>query len=1087
MADAAPQLKRKGEEVALQRQSKKQRKSEAAALRDVRNGVETTTRSSKATPKPNNTPTPKKHAKTTPKSIGVKDDATAGTPTISRKGKKRATGPAEEGVDTAATQTPNAIVSGEVEGENEAAHGDAPIAPDLLKALKKAKPEKEQKKNAIMMGSVEDADGLPMDIEVQDTPGLSKRELKKKEKKERKDKKRTERVEKKGKNSETWTTSSPQGGWFLNSDPVFSPDEKYLILANLKYLRVYATESSLLVNTLHVSDSGVLTAYALSSVKPNQVYIADSTGSIKLWDWTTGKEIRRWDIGATVVNIAVITRPDSDEDFLFCHETGNSHAVNVYALLPKSRVEVKQVLLTKSAIRSMQVLLQGKYVILASAESITIGKRIKISKTALEEFGYVWREIRFSKRITTFNAYFREPQASKGKKAVQDQRDVLDIAVGEDTGVILLFEDVLASFAAIESSQKSKSDKPDSAESLRPKRLHWHRDAVGSIKWSLDGNYIVSGGDETVLTIWQLATGLPQHLPHLSAAIENITVSPSGSAYALSLANNSIIVLSTTELEAKTNIVGIQSRRVDREQLPKDLKSGKAYLEIFNSVPLAVNPMTPDEVLFAVPSSQPRQKKGSVLPEPYLQTFDTANQRAKTRQALTRNNATEPNMAPDGGRIAEPSVTQMQVSHNGEWLATVDEWIPSRSDTAFLNQGIPEFNEQERLQRREVFLKIWQRDKDNAQWKLEARIDAPHFFEDVCGNGRVFDLVADPTAPGFATVGEDHVVRIWRPKTRLRDGVIVRGAQQEGLITWSLDGAIELSDKLDTTEASQQSSPPRTSRLAFSADGSVLAASISWISDEDAGVTYLIDTQTATIRRSLTEIDVTALSGLAFVGQCLVVVADAITVWDMVSDQLAYSVPIDTVGVGRLERIPLVRLATNETDGTFAVALPRFEKSDSPTSIIKKASSKLSVFSPTHHNSLWSSTTPGILLALESRKGERGYITLDSLSCITTVSPGAKQLQLPTPPPEGKDELARITGSADADDDDEEEEEESGRPLANLLLSGDLTQDIERDEHVFNMQDLQNVLNSGSVPPPPQALFSNVLALVGGKSQKAAV
>jgi NET1-associated nuclear protein 1 (U3 small nucleolar RNA-associated protein 17) len=385
------------------------------------------------------------------------------------------------------------------------------------------------------------------------------------------------------------------------------------------------------------------------------------------------------------------------------------------------------------------------------------------------------------------------------------------------------------------------------------------------------------------------------------------------------------------------------------------------------------------------------------------------------------------------------------------------------------------------LLRREVYLKIWRCDKNNAQWKLEARIDAPHFFETVCGNGRVFDLVADPTALGFATVGEDHVVRTWRPKTRTRDGVIVRGAQQEGLVTWSLDSSVQISDKLDITEGSQQSLPPRTSRLAFSADGSVLAVSISWDSDseDDAGVTHLVDTHTSTIRRSLTEIDVTALSGLGFVGQCLIVVADAITVWDMVSDQLAYSVAIQTPGIGRLERVPLVRLATNEADSTFAVSLPQFTKSESPSSNIKKASSKLLIYSPDQHKSLFTGTCAGgITLALASRKSERGYIALDSKSCLQTFSPSAGPLQLLTPPPEEKPRIGYNV--------DEEAEGESQRPLANLLVSGDLTQDIERDEYVFNMQDLQNVLNDGSMPPPPQGLFNNILALIGGRQQKVA-
>ncbi|RMZ71615.1 small nucleolar ribonucleo [Pyrenophora seminiperda CCB06] len=929
----------------------------------------------------------------------------------------------------------------------------------------------------------------------------------KKDKKEKKEKKRKDKAEHeelikadlsapatKSKKPERYIASASQGGWFLPADPIFSPDEKYLLVADSKSLRVYDTETSLLVHALFEQDVGPVTAYALSASSPQLVYVAYSFGQIIMWDWVTAKKVGRWNVGSKVHNMAAIIQPESDQDFVYCHEADDGHSVCVRALRTnrqtterEQKSELKQLLNTTSPIRGIRVLLQGKYIVVATVDSITIGKRVKTSRTALEEFEYLWREFKLSKHITTFDVYHREQQeTSNAKKVAQDQRDIIDIAVGDDTGVVLLFEDILASIATIESSQKGKKDRTDNAESLRPKRLHWHRDAVGSVKWSLDGNYIISGGDETVLTIWQLATGLPQHLPHLSAAIENIVVSPTGSSYALTLASNSVIVLSTTELEARSNIIGIQSRRIDPEQLPKETKSGKMFLGIFDAVPTVVNPANPNEVIFAVPSSQPRQKREGLRPEPYLQTFDLANERAKARQALTRNNATEPNVAPDGGRIKEPTVTHIQVSHDGEWLATVDEWIPPRSDTGYLNEGIPEFNEQERVNRREVYLKIWRRDKNAGQWKLETRIDSPHFFEDVCGNGRVFDLIAHPAAAGFATVGEDHVVRVWKPKTRSRDGVVVRGAQQEGLITWSLDRTVEISDKLDITEGSQQSLPPRTSRLAFSADGSVLAVSISWDLEEDAGVTHLIDTHTATIRRSLTEIDVTALSGLGFVGQYLVVVADAITVWDMVSDRLAYSVGIETPGIGRLERVPLVRLATNETDCTFAVSLPRFEKNDKPSASLKKVSSKIYIHTPEREKAIFKDTFFGISLALTSRRSESGYVVLDSRSYIKTITQTAEPLQLPSPPPE-KTHGANLRAIYPRKEEAENKDDEMvNRPLANLVVSQDLTQDMEHEEHVFNMQDLQNVLHDGTVPPPPQGLFSNLLALIGGRQKVAA-
>lgn len=859
-----------------------------------------------------------------------------------------------------------------------------------------------------------------------------------------------------------WSMSSTQGGWFLPSDPIFSSDEKHLLLATLKTFQVYSTDTSLLARSLSVGGTGfVVTAYALSSAKPSQVYVADSAGLITLWDWTTGEKVGRWDIGATVRNMAVVTQPGGEDDLVYCHETGEKDIINVHALRTKeqaSETELKRVLKSTAPIQAIQVLLQGKYIIVATGNTITFGKRLKISKTALQDFHYVWRELQFSESITTFDTYFRPP-TDKGKKSQQDLRDVLDLAVGDDKGVILLFEDILAGFAAVEKSQKGNKDKADSADNLRPKRLHWHRDAVGAVKWSLDGNYLISGGDETVLNIWQLATGKPQHLPHLSAAIENVVVSPSGTSYAVTLANNSAIVLSTSELEAKTNIIGLQSRRVEMDQISKT-QAGSP--EISQPTPTSVNPRN-DQLLLAVPSSQPRQKAGSLPSQSYLQSYDLATQRSGARQALTRNNATEPNMAPDGGRIMEPNVRFLQASHDGEWLATVDEWLPPAADTIHIDEGIAELNEQERILRREVYLKVWHWDEQKMQWALDARIDGPHTTSDINGGVSVIcDLITDPTEHGFATIGDDHVVRIWRPKTRLRDGMIVRGAAERGLVTWSLDRSIQLPEPLALEGSVSAGQNSHTKRLAWSADGSVLIAAVSGVDESNTGLIHFIDPASATIQRSMTEIDFTVLAGVGIVGRHLVVVTDCITVWDMVSDKPVFFTSLHD---GSGKRADLIRLATNERSGTFAVSTPQS---------LKKGVSKISIYSTEQQGPLYTHTTAGIVMSLVSR-GENGFIALDSNSCLRTISPTVNSPRLPTPAQE-EDKIVIDNG----EEVEEVEEIEDEVPRQAIAV------DMDYDRPVVTQQDLEKLFHNGAALPPPKDMFSAVLGLFGGLTKNAA-
>ncbi|KAF2828376.1 WD40 repeat-like protein [Ophiobolus disseminans] len=1084
MADATPQLKRKRESaIGSQKKSKKQRQSEASAGLDagaIEDIIDAT---------PVVEPAPETQA--TRKPID--------------KSKPRSRKPQPNGVpaDAPATAAPNLKPETQPNGIPDKADDSRALLDTPLKQGKKQrKQEQKDNKNAEQANSVDapEDDAAPQSTAAQSKPQEKDvdKVAKKKAKKERKaeakaiikaqtsdvSKSQTSgstKAKKQNKVPTSWTASAPHGGWFLPQDPIFTSDEKYLILATPKSVQIYSTETSLLARALPLgSTNNIITTFALSSTKPKQLYVADSSELITLWDWTEGTKLGRWQIGATVKKMVVITRPGADDDLVYCHEAGKNHVVNVHALRTKSQAgetELKQVLKSSSKITTMQVLLQGKYVVVSTIDTITVGKRIKASKTAVQDFSYLWREIRLSKQITTCSTYFRQPEVSeKGKKTAQDQRDVLDIAVGDESGVILLFEDILASFATIESSQKGNKSGSDSAESLRPKRFHWHRDAVGAVKWSLDGNYFISGGDETVLTIWQLATGQKQHLPHLTAAIENIVVSPT--SYALCLANNSVIVLSTTELEARTNIIGIQTRRVDKQQLVKS-KSGGFPMHALQPVPIAIDPKNAQQVLFAVPSSQPRHKFDGVCAAPYLQTFDIANQRPVSRQALTRNNATDPNMGPDGKRIIEPNVHILQVSHDGQYLATVDVWLPPKADLRYLSEGESDNHEEERLRRREVYLKIWRRDEKNGQWVLETRIDAPHFLEDASSVVNVVDLVANPKEHGFATIGEDHVVRIWKPKTRLRDGLVVRGAGDRGMVNWSLHRSVELPKpgKLWLTETSASPQIVRTSRLAFSADGSVLAAGVSGSSDLDRGLIHLIGTNSATIHRSMTEIDTTVLCGLGIVGRYLVAVTDCINVWDMVYDDLVYCAPINTAGVDQVERTSIVRLAANEIDGTFAVSLPQLEKYEGQSSWIQKTTSKILVYSTAQKEPLSSHTIPGITLGLVARQGQMGYVALDSVSCLRTISPSTGAVKLPTPQPTEQMEVQQIK---DVTEDDREDTASKALQLEDVVLENDY------DKPNVTQQDFEEIFHNGNAPQAPKDVFSAVLRLFGGAAKAAA-
>ena len=69
-------------------------------------------------------------------------------------------------------------------------------------------------------------------------------------------------------------------------------------------------------------------------------------------------------------------------------------------------------------------------------------------------------------------------------------------------------------------------------------QLHWHPHALGDIGFSTDGTYLLSGGEEGVLVLWQVNTGSNHFRPRLGAPIVGVACSPGDRIYAVSLANN---------------------------------------------------------------------------------------------------------------------------------------------------------------------------------------------------------------------------------------------------------------------------------------------------------------------------------------------------------------------------------------------------------------------------------------------------------------------------------------------------------------------------------------------------------------------
>lgn len=246
--------------------------------------------------------------------------------------------------------------------------------------------------------------------------------------------------------------------------------------------------------------------------------------------------------------------------------------------------------------------------------------------------------------------------------------------------------------------------------------LHWHAHRVSALTFSPNGAYLLSGGEESVLVIWQMDANKKDFVPRVGAPIVSIAVTPAvenaNEGYLLALADGSLIVIDAA------------SHKI-RQEIPR-LKLAPAHLRppTTTSVPLAIHAASGTVVL---PSSHPS----------CLQFYDPVASALISELEVTPSNRVS--------RTQESHAEPVRVLHavtcpSGRWLATIDGRAGTIGSTC---------------------LKLWE--WNGKKWLLNTRVDRPH------GPGGVHSVAFNPAGSStdtwqLVTVGEDRNVKTWKTK-----------------------------------------------------------------------------------------------------------------------------------------------------------------------------------------------------------------------------------------------------------------------------------------------------------------------------------
>jgi len=125
-------------------------------------------------------------------------------------------------------------------------------------------------------------------------------------------------------------------------------------------------------------------------------------------------------------------------------------------------------------------------------------------------------------------------------------------ATGDEKGNIRLWYCLHESIAAT---------KPDVEKRAPTSTLHWHAHAVSALTFTLNGAYLLSGGEESVLAIWQIHSGKREFVPRVGAPIDSVAVSRTQSGeedYLLGLADGSFVFISSMNLKISRSYSGIK-------------------------------------------------------------------------------------------------------------------------------------------------------------------------------------------------------------------------------------------------------------------------------------------------------------------------------------------------------------------------------------------------------------------------------------------------------------------------------------------------------------------------------------------------
>ncbi|OMJ21210.1 WD repeat-containing protein 75 [Smittium culicis] len=230
--------------------------------------------------------------------------------------------------------------------------------------------------------------------------------------------------------------------------------------------------------------------------------------------------------------------------------------------------------------------------------------------------------------------------------------------------------------------------------------LHWHSNPVGGIDLSSDGEFIISGGSESVLVFWQPERNIKSFLPRLSGPIIGVSISKDDKYIGITLDNNAVFIIDFDRKKIISSSIRLQKTNIS------------SYFEVHPKKPYILMPSIPG----------------------MLQTFDLTNDKH-----ISNLEVTSFNFISYGSDLAFPVITKSLYSEDARWLVTVDA-KKTRKNLS-------------------TFLKFWQFNHSGQHYTLNTKISFPH-LNNIVVDAAIYSNISNGTYAMCVTC-DDELIKFW--------------------------------------------------------------------------------------------------------------------------------------------------------------------------------------------------------------------------------------------------------------------------------------------------------------------------------------